>query len=119
MIRLRLATLFSLGLLGGCTALASAFDTTAAAGETPGQLFCQISQSTGVSTIVSVIDADVPGAVLVTGIAAAVVADDCAKAAASVKAVAGIPVSPPPVPSAVGSVAIHLTPVEVVTAPPA
>lgn len=73
---------------------------------TSGQLFCQVAQSDGASMIVDVIDALIPGAVLVTGLAAADVQKDCAQVAANVGASSAIPVSPPASTVAVGTVAI-------------
>jgi hypothetical protein len=86
--------------LQGC----AEFAATPTPGETAGQLFCQIAKSDGTSQVVGVINASVPGAVVVTGVLQAVVFAECALAAESAGAVTGVPVSPPTAP--VGSVAI-------------
>lgn len=100
--------------LAGCAGLATAFNTTPTPGETSGQLFCQIDSSAGVAQIIAVINADVPGAVLVTGLTQGAVQAECAAAAASAGAASGVPVSPPANAASVASVAI---PASAVAAP--
>jgi hypothetical protein len=85
--------------LGGCSQVASVTGVSTTPGETDGQLFCAISKSDGTTEIASIINAVEPGAVIVTGIASFVVADECNKAAVVAGGVSAVPV-PPTTPAA-------------------
>jgi hypothetical protein len=101
--------------LSGCgsSAVASLFGATTVAGETTGQLYCNIARSDGTSMIVSVVDAALDVPVVVTNIAALVVDTECGRAAAAVGAAAGAPTPKPADPALVVTPVAITTPAQV------
>ena len=110
MCRIGIAVAVAVTLGGGLGACQSV--TTALSSPT-GQLFCAVQAAGGGSIVVGLIDdaaSLVPGvapiAVLATNALTADVSTACASAAVATGSISGIPVSPPPAPSAAPLVAI-------------
>lgn len=111
------AVWLGMALLVGCAEVGSSLTTVVAS--PAGQLFCALTTGNGttVAAVQTVVDmaAGALGpdgtlaAMIVTGQADSVVQNACAAAAAATGAQAGLPVSPPPVPSVAPVVTIPLS----------